>query len=1795
MSLSSRGGLGRIVAGISGLVLVPTSIVSANPSDTSYRLVFADEFNGTTLDTSKWSAASPGWTMPNSLSTASADQVSVANGVMTMNAVRTGTNTWSSGSISTYNKYNFAGGYVEARIQLPTTPGSWPAFWGLYTGWPPEMDIMEYPLTTDGGVSGYANNRYSTNFHYTNSSGAAAAGAGVVTTGSNLAGTWHTFAADWTSGTSVRFLLDGVQVQSFSSSSVAQMANMYMILDYAVGGWPGTPSTSQWAIGASDQTNVDWVRVWQRNANADASSTWNVNGGGAFSTAANWTGGGVPMYGNQTAIFGRVGTAATASITFDSWDVFGGITFDGNATGTTAYTLGTSASLIQLATTASAGVSVQATANSTVSQNINNRVELWSNTTFKNDMTGGQTLNLNSEVSGAGMLNVSGVGTTNLNATNSYTGGTVIGTNQEAAVLRANADGALGTGGVVIGTAGNATTARMEVAGGRTIANAIDLRGRTNSSVAIESVSGNNTLSGTITANSGGNIYQIQSDADTLTLSGAAGSGVALQAGSGSRVFTLQGAGNGVVSGKVQNGSGTVGITKAGTGTWTLTGANTYTGATAVTGGKLILANTGAMAGTSVSAGATLAARGNLANNAAVSVAGTLDLADGTINAVATSSTLSLNNSTLNLELGNGTAADRIAATGTATVAGTNTVNVSTASGQSVTNGSAYTIVSAASGLNAANFTLGTKPASLGFYNFTLTTPTASSLILTATGAATPTTAYWTGAGSTATADGSNNWAAGSTVSTSNWSTNAAGTVDALQVPGSVTNVIFTAASAPASGSSFATQLDSDYAIKGLTFDVPVGSGLATVTLGTNGNSLTIGSGGLTLAASSAANATVSGAGGIKIDGSQTWSNQSNTQLLKIGTGVTPLAGNATLTVQGTGTAGVQFTGVLADSATGLLSTVFNQAATVTLTAQNTYTGTTTVNGAAVDISPTGKIAGDIVINSGGTLRDTHATDGIGDSATLTVNSGGTFDLRGTNGVGGSETISRLAGSGTVTRTTSGTAALTVGSGNASSTFSGIIQNGSGLFSLTKIGAGTLTLSGASTYTGGTTIADTGGSLLVTSNTALGAGNVTIGQGGSEPTGKLQLSGNISLTGVPTINLSSRSLTTLGGSATIENVSGNNTIAANLNINNTGGSVANILSTAGTLTLTGSLSSTGLTSARGFDFYGSGDGVVSGVISNGTAQATFIQKDGSGAWTLSGNNTFTGGTTVNAGTLNLTGSNNFGGGSLTVNGGTAVLSGSNTYTGGTTITNGTVVMANAFALGTTASTVNLGTGGTLVVDTAGSDRAYNLNVGSNSGAITLTSGNSASTTGINHTLGTLSIGINDTVNVTAKSGITGSPSVTLGNVTLSSGVGAGSSTFNPTTASLKVGAITTSTNSAKTVILDGTAAGNAVNGAITNGSNVLTLVKSNTSAWTLAAASTFSGGTTINDGGGSLILSNGGALGTGAVTIGNGGSNKTGVLQLSNNITVSSVSAINIAGRNLVTAGGAAAIENIGGTNTIAAPINFANFGGNAVNVTSSAGQITLAGNLSATTVTGSRIFGFDGGSNGVVSGAISNGTATVGVQKSGTGRWTLSGANSYTGTTTIAAGELRATSAAYANLLTNAGGTDLTGNAAKLTLDYTGTTSPASQVKALLQTAYAAGFASGQIRSTTATASRGLGWGDNGSAVTVLATLYGDADLDGDVDFNDFLALQANFGNASTRFDQGDFNYDGTTDFNDFLALQANFGQSVFADTAVTVTSAQVAAMTAFGLTAAVPEPATIGLIGFGAFGLLGRKRRRA
>jgi autotransporter-associated beta strand protein len=97
--------------------------------------------------------------------------------------------------------------------------------------------------------------------------------------------------------------------------------------------------------------------------------------------------------------------------------------------------------------------------------------------------------------------------------------------------------------------------------------------------------------------------------------------------------------------------------------------------------------------------------------------------------------------------------------------------------------------------------------------------------------------------------------------------------------------------------------------------------------------------------------------------------------------------------------------------------------------------------------------------------------DSAGGSSRVEVFGNGMLDISSHNATG--VTIGSIEGDGMVSL---GVRTLTVGSNNMSTTFSGVMQGGGG--SLTKIGAGTLTLSGANTYTGATTV--NAGTLLVT-------------------------------------------------------------------------------------------------------------------------------------------------------------------------------------------------------------------------------------------------------------------------------------------------------------------------------------------------------------------------------------------------------------------------------------------------------------------------------------------------------------------------------------------------------------------------------------------------------------------------------------------------------------------------------------------------------------------------------------------
>jgi fibronectin-binding autotransporter adhesin len=167
---------------------------------------------------------------------------------------------------------------------------------------------------------------------------------------------------------------------------------------------------------------------------------------------------------------------------------------------------------------------------------------------------------------------------------------------------------------------------------------------------------------------------------------------------------------------------------------------------------------------------------------------------------------------------------------------------------------------------------------------------------------------------------------------------------------------------------------------------------------------------------------------------------------------------------------------------------------------------------------------------SGGTAQlGGSGGDQIYDGASVSVSGGATFDLNTF-----SETINGLSGAGTVDTVAGGTSTLTVGSNNATSSFSGVIKNTTGSLSLSKTGTGTQTLSGTNTYTGATTIS--GGVLAIngstTSNTTVASGGTLGGSGIVGGTVTVQSGGTLAPGNSPGLLTVSGNLTLSAGSTT---------------------------------------------------------------------------------------------------------------------------------------------------------------------------------------------------------------------------------------------------------------------------------------------------------------------------------------------------------------------------------------------------------------------------------------------------------------------------------------------------------------------------------------------------------------------------------------------------------------------------------------------------------------------------------------
>jgi len=680
---------------------------------------------------------------------------------------------------------------------------------------------------------------------------------------------------------------------------------------------------------------------------------------------------------------------------------------------------------------------------------------------------------------------------------------------------------------------------------------------------------------------------------------------------------------------------------------------------------------------------------------------------------------------------------------------------------------------------------------------------------------------------------------------------------------------------------------------------------------------------------------------------------------LNFNTGAVTLGGNRTITV---GNSTLSETGVIGDGGNGYGLTK-EGAGNLSLggTASNTYTGNTTVNAGDLTLGASNKISdsGNLVVN-GGRFLTAGFTDTVnnfvlagGYATSTSATSGGlsanTFDLRSDNGTIASSI--NLQGSGNLTKSTSGT----------------------------------VTLSGNNSYSGTTTVDD--GILILTRRLSLYSGanaswtksNITVNSGG---TLAFAVGGSNEFSSADMNTLMSN----LTGDVSLGGFRAGSTISLGVNV---GTAISSAISEA--------------------------SGIGGGAIN--------LFKYGSSALTLSGNNTYTGNTTISAGTLTLGTGGRLGGGNYAgdiinngvlnvamganssqtfsgiisgngtlTNGGvttqTITLSGNNSYSGGSSLSTSAFVLGHKNALGTGLVTMVGGQAPAISagVDLSGADAIGN-NVAMN-GGFSISGSNNMTLSGILTLDGNRAL----TVSNTAETALTGpihlSNGVTSGNLTLTAGTGSGPITVSG--------------------LIDEGAAPQGLKFSFTTGALIKLTNPGNSYTGATEGLGTAVGNLEVSK------LANGGSVSSIGAS-----SNASSNLILSLDSRLRYVGSGDSTDRLFTMTGLRAGIDSSG-----SGALNFTNTGSIAYGAVDVARTLTLSGNNTATNTFAPTIG--------------NNGAGVVALTKSGVGTWQLGGNNSYTGVTTINGGILNvstladggsnssigAAAAANANLVINGGGT---------------------------------------------------------------------------------------------------------------------------------------------------------------------------
>ncbi len=884
--------------------------------------------------------------------------------------------------------------------------------------------------------------------------------------------------------------------------------------------------------------------------------------------------------------------------------------------------------------------------------------------------------------------------------------------------------------------------------------------------------------------------------------------------------------------------SGPGGLIAGGVGTLGLTKVDTYQGAT------------------TVNANATLVVTGSgqIANSTGVTVSGTFNL-NSTGNALGSAVGVTVNDQgVMNVSTSqtiaslNGTAASttNLASGGVLTLGGGSVSGTITGSGALAVNAAGTVALSGSNGYTGGTtLTAGTvqilSATGLGDASGAATI-SAATLELLGGNLVNSTRNFFVGAStSTIQVDAGSTYTIGGTIADAGVS--ATGT---LNLNGSGTLVL-------ASGNSYSngTNINGGTLVVANASGSALGAGPVTVaggaTLAGGGSTgaitglVTVNSGG-TIAAGSAASSVLSLAGGLTL-------NDGSLMSLNIGGGKFSLGGTSTLTLN-TGNETISVSGSITSAGTYVL---LNGASAITgggtLSLNTTNLVATGFNVALQTSTSSGEI--DLIVSgtatASGLLTWNASQSATWDTTSLNFTDSGT--LAAASFSNGNAVSFTGVGAGLVTVSNGGAAvqpsAITV-SGGSAYTFSGDPIGGSA--SLTMNSTSTLALfNNNNSYSGGTAI--NSGTVLINSATSLGTGGVTLGGAVLETTTGINSTRAFTLTSATSSIQVDSGTYSLGGSITGSgtlNATGPGTLALFGNNTYSGGTAINsgtvqinsanslgsggvtlggaVLEATATITSNRALTLTSATSTIRVD---SGAvytlSTVSSITGSGTLNAT-----GPGTLALFGNNTYSGGTNISGGTLQINTANSLGSGGATL--GAAILEATATITSN-----------RALTLTSATSTIRVDSGALYTLSTSSSITGSGALNATGPGTLALF-GNNTYSGGTNISGGTLQI---NTAN-----------SLGSGGATLSAAVLEATATITSNRAFTLSGASTFQVDSAAVYSVSGTITGS---GALT-ASGPGTLALSGTNG--------YSGGTTIA---GTVLAQNATALGIGAVTVNGGG------------------------------------------------------------------------------------------------------------------------------------------------------------------------------------------------------------------------------------------------------------------------------------------------------------------------------------